>query len=123
MKDQEHIDDVTSNISISHYTEEEQYSICSSDKVLDYLAQELKLKAYKLLEDNPKLKASCKNSYQMWLTFYSDKKDKGATSIMKMCYYREGVLYYPCESDNILYREKRKEWDANKKVHSFSAHE
>jgi hypothetical protein len=108
MKDKEPIADVTVNISPSFYTEKENELIQFADekKLPDYIAQDLKDKIYQILKSDPKLEARCRKVHQVWVTFSKEKE----STIMKMCYYKNGVLYYPCIEDRKLYESLQKDF-------------
>lgn len=110
MSDKAHITDVTVNIDCRFYSEKEYELITLSDekKLPDYLAEDVKKKAYEILKDNTTLEARCRKTSQLWLTFYKDEKEKkSGGSIMKMCYYWDGILYYPYKKDRKKYAEKK----------------
>ncbi len=98
-KSEEHIDDVTINISSSFYSKDEIDIILFNEKTPDYIVSDIKEKAYQILKDNPKIEQKCRKSNQLWLTFYESINKKNSGGLMKMCYYTNGTLFYPCDTD------------------------
>jgi hypothetical protein len=115
MLDQEPVDDVTGNISSTFYTTEEMDAIIgiSSRNMTPGLLLDVKERAYEILQKDPDLEARCRKVNQFWLTFYKDtsRAERRNGSIMKMCYYREGTLYYPCDQDRKIWNQKKVEWN------------
>ena len=93
-KNEEHIDDVTVNISVESYTDKNIKEIESNSESVE-LVDDIKLQILKCFEDDAKLESRCRKTKQVWITFYKDTSDKRGGSRIKRLYYNNGVLYYP----------------------------
>ena len=95
-KKQEHIDDVTINIP-THY---HSMNTIIDHKESDTIINDIKDQIYRKFKEDKELEIRCKNTCQVWVTFYrTDIYSSDQTSVMKSLYYKDGVLYYPCKSD------------------------
>lgn len=105
-KSEEHIDDVTVNVSLSRYNQNQQDDLKYNTppiEVVDHIKKEI----FRIFDSNKKLESRCRKTHQVWVTFYDNELDKKGGSLMKMLYYDDNVLYYPVV-DKAAYERNQK---------------
>lgn len=99
-KGKEHIDDVTMMISsykwskgeIERWNDNGVYrGVVKEDS--DYVIEDTKEQIRAEFKKNPKFEKRCRNAHQVWI------KIQEKYGIVKMLYYRDGILYYPYTVD------------------------
>ena len=89
MKDSFHIDDV--KMSIPTIYNEKDF-----DKDHPTIVDDIKEQVCREFKENKKFEKTCRKANQVWVVL--------GTNEMKRLLYQEGTLYYPCASDNVIWK-------------------
>tara|TARA_R110000772_G_scaffold20466_2_gene56796 strand:- start:90166 stop:90543 length:378 start_codon:yes stop_codon:yes gene_type:complete len=97
MKDSFHIDDVKMHIP-TMYSEK---GFNENDPII---VNDIKDQVSRKFREDIKFEKTCRRAHQVWVILGTSGENTESHGEMKRLLYKEGILFYPCESDNIILR-------------------